>query len=278
MLSFGQTRADAGRRVETSGVQAGGSDARPPNGTRRERVREATVTEIKQTARRLLVSSGVAGVSLRAIARDMGITAPGLYRYYSGLDDLLASLQVDYFEELTAHVRSAIAALPDSDLDGQTNAAARAFRGWATTYPAEFTLLFGPTASHHAGRSPHESVYHAGMRFGAAFFTLFFRIWADERFTPPREDEVPERLAQSLAPFAEVAAAEQGAQIPIGAVHVLSSVWVRLYGLICIEVFQQLDYLVSDMQPLFEAELHDLLAGVGVQYRPPEEGDAPVTG
>ena len=257
-------------------MQAGESDGKPQNGTRRERVREATATEIKHTARRLLVSSGVAGVSLRAIARDMGITAPGLYRYYCGLDDLLASLQVDYFEELTAQVRAAIAALPDSDLDGQTNAAARAFREWAITYPAEFTLLFGPTASHHAGRSPNESAHNAGMRFGAVFFALFFRIWDEERFTPPHEDEVPERLAQSLAPFAEAAAAEQGATIPVGAMRVLTSVWVRLYGLICIEVFQQLDYLVTDMQPLFEAELRDLLASIGVQHRPPE-GDTPAT-
>ncbi|MDS1268854.1 TetR/AcrR family transcriptional regulator [Lipingzhangella sp. LS1_29] len=250
-------------------MQVNNADAAPPAPTRRRRVRAATVTEIKQTARQLLVGSGAAGVSLRAIAREMGMTAPGLYRYFSGLEDLLEALQVDCFEELTAHVRAAIAACPDHDLDGQTNAAARAFREWATQFPAEFTLLFGPESGHHSACPEAGPARDAGERFGAVFFSLFYRIWAEQRFVPPRPQTVPDGLKHSLAPFAEIASCGQDRQVPVEAIRVLASVWARLYGLICMEVFHQLDYVVRDMGPLFEAELREILELVGVEYRTP---------
>jgi AcrR family transcriptional regulator len=72
-----------------------------PPATRRERVRAATVAEIKQVARRLLVNEGPQNVTLRAIAREMGMTAPGLYRYFPSYDHLLAELVVDIYRELT---------------------------------------------------------------------------------------------------------------------------------------------------------------------------------
>jgi AcrR family transcriptional regulator len=59
--------------------------------SRRERARADTLREIKQTARRVLVGSGPDGLALRAIAREMGMTAPGLYRYFASRDELLAA-------------------------------------------------------------------------------------------------------------------------------------------------------------------------------------------
>ena len=59
----------------------------PPS--RRDRLRAATSEEIIQTARRLLVQSGPEAVTLRAIAREMGMTAPGLYRYFDSHEELL---------------------------------------------------------------------------------------------------------------------------------------------------------------------------------------------
>ena len=60
--------------------------------SRRDRVRAATVQEIKRTARRVLVDSGADGLSLRAIARDMGMTAPALYRYFPSREELIVAL------------------------------------------------------------------------------------------------------------------------------------------------------------------------------------------
>ena len=74
------------------------SPSRSPS--RRERIRTATVAEIKALARRLLVGGGLAAISLRAIARDMGMTAPAIYRYFPSLDALVAELTEDLYDEL----------------------------------------------------------------------------------------------------------------------------------------------------------------------------------
>src|SRR6201997_413486 len=87
--------------------------------SRRDRVRAATSQEIVQTARRLLVEQGVAAVSLRAIAREMGMTAPALYRYYESHEELLRHVVADIFTDLATHVKAAIhdAAASTVDLD-----------------------------------------------------------------------------------------------------------------------------------------------------------------
>ena len=75
--------------------------------SRRERLREATAAEIKQTARRLLVEGGLPAMSLRAIGREMGMTAPAIYRYFESLTDLTLALVVDLFGEMTACLTTA---------------------------------------------------------------------------------------------------------------------------------------------------------------------------
>ena len=76
--------------------------------SRRDRVRAATTQEIKQTARRILVSHGSEAVSLRAIAREMGMTAPALYRYFGSHEELIKHVIADIFTELTDDLRAAI--------------------------------------------------------------------------------------------------------------------------------------------------------------------------
>src|ERR1700691_969814 len=78
--------------------------------TRRERVRAATSQEIIQTARGLLITEGSAAISLRAIAREMGMTAPALYRYFDSHEQLLPHVVADVFTELSDYVEQAVPA------------------------------------------------------------------------------------------------------------------------------------------------------------------------
>ena len=75
--------------------------------TRRERLRTATVAEIKDLARRLLVTGGPTAISLRAIAREMGMTAPAIYRYFPSLDALVVELTEDLYDELRESIEAA---------------------------------------------------------------------------------------------------------------------------------------------------------------------------
>ncbi|GAA3758204.1 AcrR family transcriptional regulator [Spinactinospora alkalitolerans] len=238
-----------------------------PRPSRRERVREATLREIKGIARLHLIEQGLPGVSLRAIAREMGMTAPGLYRYYAGLDDLLQSLRADFFDELSEAVGDADRALPADDVDGRILGSLRAFRSWALANRAEFTLLFGPPSPHR--RDPDEGVAaEAGQRFAATFFTLFDELLRQRRFTPPPDEELSPALCRQLEHFAEHTGflADSASH---GALRVLMACWVRLYGLVCMEVFDHLAFVMDDMEPLFEAEVREILTTAGVEYRPP---------
>src|SRR5437773_165735 len=101
---------------------------------RRDRVRAATTDEIKQTARRLLVEQGSEAVSLRAIAREMGMTAPALYRYFDSHEKLIKHVIADIFTELTNDLHAAIESAgtaSDGDLTAKVMAACWEFRRWS---------------------------------------------------------------------------------------------------------------------------------------------------
>src|SRR5262245_19640357 len=98
---------------------------------RRERLRLATIDEIKQVARDQMVREGAASLSLRAVAREMGMTASALYRYFASREDLLNELYVDAFNSLGAQLRAAYAAAADGSCVDKWVAVSSAHRTWA---------------------------------------------------------------------------------------------------------------------------------------------------
>ena len=80
--------------------------------TRRDRLRAQTMQEIKAAARRELVAHGPGGIQLRAVAREVGLTAPALYRYFPSLDELVEALTVDLYGELCDQLEAARDAAP----------------------------------------------------------------------------------------------------------------------------------------------------------------------
>jgi AcrR family transcriptional regulator len=241
--------------------------------SRRDRVRAATVTEIKGTARRILVTEGVDGLSLRAIAREMGMTAPALYRYFPSREDLVVHLIADLYDELAGTMAAARDAQAPADTPGRLRAACRAFRHWAVGHPREFALLFGsPIPGLEAGRHGGEvTVAHeAGDRFGAIFAELVGGIYVARPFPVPAEEDIDPLLRQELTEWCT----SFPAPLPVGVAQVFLSCWIRLYGMVAMEVFGHLKFAVADAEPVFEAELRDLAGKLGVEadYRPPAAG------
>jgi AcrR family transcriptional regulator len=215
--------------------------------TRRERQRTATVNEIKQTARRLVVDAGPTAVSLRAIARELGMSAAALYRYFPNLDALVAELCADVFDE----VRDAVTAagLAEAGAGPQLYAMARGFRRWSIGHPQEFGLLFGtPVPGMAQLEEECVSPEHPGARFGAVFLEPFGRLWA-ERDLPSGADD--EELIHLLGPMYTA----HGEGLPPAAMLTALIGWIRLYGVVALEVFGHLRWAVDDVEPLFEAEL-----------------------
>lgn len=115
--------------------------------TRREVTREATIREIKQTALARMRSEGTVEVRLADVARDMRMSAPGLYRYFDGREGLIAALITDSLIELAVRVERARDSVPGGDPGGRFLAVSRAYRSWALEDPQRFTLVFGPPLS-----------------------------------------------------------------------------------------------------------------------------------
>jgi AcrR family transcriptional regulator len=234
---------------------------------RRDRVRAATVTEIKETARGILISEGPDGLSLRAIAREMGMTAPALYRYFPSREDLVVALIADLYDELTATIEAARDDQDPGDAPLQLPAASRAFRGWARANQREFGLLFGsPSPGIDVRHDDDENpANQAAERFGQVFGDLVGRIYLAAPFPIPADDEIDPALREELRTWCAAFPVE----LPLGAAQVFLSCWIRLYGMVAMEVFGHLSFALPDAEPMFEVELRDLAAKLGFAARLP---------
>jgi AcrR family transcriptional regulator len=237
---------------------------------RRDRLRAATVAEIKETARRLLVSEGIEGLSLRAIAREMGMTAPALYRYFPSREDLLAHLISDLYDEVSDAMEAARDGLPVDDVGGRLMAVSRTFRRWSVSHPREFALMFGtPIPGVMTGHTGEDAgvTSAAGRRFGLVFGQLMARGHAARPMPIRPDEEIEPALRAELERWRQ----EFPVPVPLGLVQLYLSCWVRLYGIVTMEVFGHLDFALDDPEPLFESELRGLaeLLGMPEAYRPP---------
>lgn len=230
--------------------------------SRRDRVRAETTAEIKQTARQILVQQGPEAVTLRAIARDMGMTAPALYRYFGSHEDLIRHVVGDIFTEIGAGIGAAI----DAAGTGMTEkmiAACREFRRWGLGHKAEFGLLFGtPLPTLEAAHD--DVVAECAGKFSGVFFSLFYELWRKHPFPIPGDDEIDPGLREQLARYQEAL----GVDLPLGAGLTFLRCWVRLYGMVSLEVFGHLHFALEDAAPMFEITLTELARLVNLEYPP----------
>ena len=207
--------------------------------SRRERLRAETGAEIKNSARRLLVAGGPTAISLRAIARDLGMTAPALYRYFPSLDALILAVVTDLFEDLRATVADAAIHHGDQQPLVRVGHMARAFRRWSLDRPAEFALMFGIPLN------------DAGARFGATFFTVLGEHYVRHPFGGEAPDLPDPALRELFKPYLDTF----GDRFPLPVIYLFVAAWTRLYGIVAMEVFGHLRWAMTDVEPLFEVEL-----------------------
>jgi AcrR family transcriptional regulator len=236
---------------------------------RRQRQRDATMTEIRDVARRQLAVTGAAALSLRAVAREMGLTAPALYRYYDDRDALLTALIVDGYTSLCQELEAARDAA--STPGARITAMSLAYRRWAVAHPHEFALVFGAPVPGYA--APEDGPTHeAGLRFGSVFLEVFAEVHATTDFAlRPAEHRTPE-LETALSAWKD-----GPAPLPAGAMQVFLACWSRLHGMISLEVFGHLHWVgLPEPEDLFRAHVATMMVELGLpaapalQVRPPQ--------
>jgi AcrR family transcriptional regulator len=225
--------------------------------------RERIEAQIIELGRRHLVEHGAAGLSLRAIARDLGMVSSAVYRYVSSRDELLTLLVVDAYSELANAVDRARDAVPEVWSDDVV-AIAHAARDWAITHPASWALLYGsPVPGYHA---PADRTVGPGTRVVGAFFDAVAAgiatgdIKLTNHSAPQPISSDFERLRQEFG-------------FP-GDDHVIVkcfAIWAGVVGAISLEVFGQYGVdTLSDPQAVFDTQIRLLVSvlnqsGVGAQ-------------
>ena len=149
--------------------------------TARERARAEITGEILSTARQHLARDGAAALSLRAIARDLGMVSSAVYRYVPNRDALLTMLIIDAYDTVGAQVEQAAAACPRADYLGRFLATCRALRAWALANPHEYALIYGSPVPGYA--APADTIAPA-TRVPIVLLSILFDQTADGAAAP----------------------------------------------------------------------------------------------
>ncbi|MPZ61631.1 MAG: TetR family transcriptional regulator [Propionibacteriales bacterium] len=227
----------------------------------RVRQRQATVAEILGAARRLLVEHGQAGISLRAIAREMGMTAPALYRYFGSHEELVAALTVEIYDELIATAERARDAQPEDDPLARLLAVCRAFRRWSIGNREEFGLVFAnPIHLDITIERPEGEAHQAAQRFGMLFGGLFVELMHRRGRSPSAEVELDPRITEQFQ-------RRQPILYDVLSPHDLYTflrAWTLLYGTVALEAFGHCQWALEDAEPMFEDVMRDCATLMGL--------------
>jgi AcrR family transcriptional regulator len=207
------------------------------------------IDEIKAVARRHLAAEG-ANLSLRAVARDMGMVSSALYRYFASRDDLLTALIIDAYNAVGGAVEAADAAVFDrSDLRGRWLATARAVRSWALERPAEYALLYG---------SPVPGYTAPGDTIAAATRTavVLVRILADGHAAGAiKAPAAAPRLGQTVRTDLALARDQISPGLPEELLLLGMTGWLQLFGAVSFELFGQLNNVIEARAEFFDGQM-----------------------
>jgi AcrR family transcriptional regulator len=222
--------------------------------TARERVRAELTTEITDAARRQLAEVGAAGLSLRAVAREVGMVSSAVYRYFPSRDDLLTRLIIDGYDDLGAAAEAADA--PSAAPLERWLSVCRAVRSWARAHPHEYALLYGSPVPGY--RAPQDTV-PAASRVGV----VLGRILGDAARAGALLPAAGERDAGLVS---DEAVAVLGGEHPSldDAVRLRALLaWSSLYGTISFELFGHFAGSVDDADRFFDRAMTELARMIG---------------
>ncbi|MBO9522175.1 MAG: TetR/AcrR family transcriptional regulator [Nocardioidaceae bacterium] len=223
--------------------------------TSRQQNRLDTEARIVAAARRLLVSDGE--VSLRAVARELGLTAPALYRYAPSHEKLVQLIAVEIDSDIAERITAAAETQPADDPAARLIAATVEFRQWALANRKEFALVFTNVDVECLDQ------YEGKTSCGMVFAGLLLELWQKYQFPVPSLDDLDPSLAEILRdPQAPVPP-----DIPDelrGLIWLLERAWSRLYGTVTLEVFEHIDPRIVEQSHLFRGMIEDQAAPLGL--------------
>jgi AcrR family transcriptional regulator len=222
----------------------------------RERVKAAVSADIAAEARRQLAEVGAGALSLRAVARELGMASSAMYRYFPSRDDLLTALIVDAYDSLGDVAESAALTRGPAYVRWQT--VCRAIRSWALDHPHEYVLLYGsPVPGYHA---PAITLAPAS-RVTLVLANVIADAHRDGELEPDDGPTLPRTVATQVKSVAELAMPG----VPLATVAHALLVWAQLFGQISFELFDRFEGIVEKPEVLFEHAVSTMARQLGMR-------------
>ncbi|MFJ2593888.1 TetR/AcrR family transcriptional regulator [Streptomyces erythrochromogenes] len=222
----------------------------------RERARIEVTAAIKDEARRRLAAEGAAKLSLRAVARELGMVSSALYRYFPSRDELLTALIIDAYDSLGAAAEEADARALAAGAAPRDRwiAACEAVRTWALEHPHEYALVYGSPVPGYS--APADTIGPAS-RVGNVLIGVVRAAYEGRGLALPP-------LPPALGPEAGRMAADFAEGLPPAVVAALVAAWAQLAGLVSFELFGQFQGVVEERSAFFTHAVGQLAHGVGL--------------
>jgi AcrR family transcriptional regulator len=238
--------------------------------TARERARAELTREIKEEARRQLAVDGAGRLSLRAVARELGLVSSALYRYFPTRDDLLTALIIDAYDTLGAAAETADAAAPKDDTRARWRATYAAVRAWAKANQHEYALIYGsPVPGYQA---PPDTIVPAA-RVARTLLGAIQHACATGALRPAgRAPELSPPLAEQIRQLAEAVAPEPPLPGEVLARAVIA--FTQLFGMISFELFGQFVGSVDPTDEFFGYAVERMADFVGLPAPDSTKGPA----
>jgi AcrR family transcriptional regulator len=226
----------------------------PAEPNRRARVREQTVAEIKAAARHELELRGGADLSLRSVAREVGMTPSALYRYFASRDDLINALVADGFESLAVALKAAAAKSVERGLTGCDRwvLVAGAHRRWALDNPSDYAVVYGRRVpGFQIDKSATAMMQCVRSGVNVMFGVMVAAIEEGSISTQAMEDGLSQEMRASL----EAWRTDWNLDLSPGALAMCLHAWTQLHGFITLELYGHFPPHITNLDDLFEQQM-----------------------
>jgi AcrR family transcriptional regulator len=216
----------------------------------RDRRRTQTVDEIKQAALLQLTATGTGALSLRAVAREVGMTVQSLYHYFDSRDALLTALVTDAHDALAAAVTAAVDSSAGQPREQRRTAASAAYRDWALQHRAQFLLIYGTPVPGFQAR-PGDGTGDAASKLATPFAEVVFDGWTAHDLASLNRAPLNHDPGTAVPAPADALVQVGAKALPLGAALYFLELRARLHGLVMLELLGHLYLPTAHSDQLF---------------------------
>jgi AcrR family transcriptional regulator len=215
--------------------------------------------EIVASAMRQIAEKGAASLSLRAVARDLGVVSSAIYRYFPSRDALLTALIIESYDELGDRVETSVRATVDRPPLERWVDAALTIRRWAMENPHDYALVYGSPVPGYA--APSDTV-DPGVRASRALVSIVRDAITAGTIDPARAGDPT--ISAATATALDALQSALGVEARHAVLLAVIAAWTQLFGLISFELFGQTHGLTDDHEAMFRDAITAMAERIGL--------------